>query len=226
MENLEDSFNVDNPPSMENLSIAEEVVDLNSMEGVTFTESTRPPEEENSDIFPVYPNRNKQLKTIALNILKYLPEDILREAPDFSAIKSSDSNIPEYGQCGMCGTPILMTTLLDHSLSIDDRDPLLPFQYDVATGENTHPIVQASKCAKCSQEISTQPSEPLVTFPCCKHIVHFECIEINRKLCPKCPTNYDLEKEGFYISPEIPRKRRRQEGEQKSTRGSRHKPLF
>ncbi|CAI2188859.1 17718_t:CDS:2, partial [Funneliformis geosporum] len=131
MENLEDSFNVDNPPSMENLSIAEEVVDLNSMEGVTFTER-----------------------------------------------------------------------------------------------ENTHPIVQASKCAKCSQEISTQPSEPLVTFPCCKHIVHFECIEINRKLCPKCPTNYDLEKEGFYISPEIPRKRRRQEGEQKSTRGSRHKPLF
>ncbi|PKK58919.1 hypothetical protein RhiirC2_857571 [Rhizophagus irregularis] len=69
----------------------------------------------------------------------------------------------------------------------------------------------SNKCAKCSLEISTEPSEPLVTFPCCKHIVHFECIEINRKLCPKCPTNHDLEKEGFYISPEIPRKRRSSE---------------
>ena len=98
MENQEDSPNVDNPPSVENLSIAEEEVDLNSMEGVTLTENTRPPEErqaerENSDIFPVYPNRNKQLKTIALNILKYLPENILREEPDFSAIKSSGVTI-------------------------------------------------------------------------------------------------------------------------------------
>jgi hypothetical protein len=45
MENLEDLFNVDNSHSVENLSIAEEEVNLNSMEGVTFTESTRPLEE-------------------------------------------------------------------------------------------------------------------------------------------------------------------------------------
>ncbi|CAI2182259.1 4637_t:CDS:10, partial [Funneliformis geosporum] len=76
------------------------------------------------------------------------------------------------------------------------------------------------------EKISTEPSEPLVTFPCCKHIVHFECIKINRKLCPKCPTNHDLEKEGFYISPEIPRKRRRQEGGQKTARGSKAQTIL
>ncbi|RGB24036.1 hypothetical protein C1646_773650 [Rhizophagus diaphanus] len=77
-----------------------------------------------------------------------------------------------------------------------------------------------------SNQIFTEPSESLVTFPCCKHIVHFECIEINRKLCPKCPTNHDLEKEGFYISPEISRKRRKQEDGQKTARGSKTQTIF
>jgi hypothetical protein len=189
-----------------------------------------------------------------LNILKYLPEDILREVPDFSAIKSSDSNILEYGQCGMCETPILMDNpprsfvvnvcghihhrtcskkidrrgvlSCDTCLASDDRDPLLPFQYDVAMGENTHPIVQVSKCAKCSVEISAEPSEPVVLLPC-KHMVHFECIDNNkRKLCPGCLTDYELEKEGYYISPETPRKRRRQEGERRSTRGTKAQTII
>ena len=42
-----------------------------------------------------------------MNILKYLPEDILHKTPDFLAIKSSDSDILEYGPCRMCETPIL-----------------------------------------------------------------------------------------------------------------------
>ena len=105
MENQEDSSNIKNPPNVENLFIEEE--ELTNMEDITLIESTKPPEKENSDIFQVYPNCNKQLKTIALNILKYLPEDILHEVPDFSVIKSSDSNIPEYGPCGICEIPIL-----------------------------------------------------------------------------------------------------------------------
>ena len=49
----------------------------------------------------MYSNRIKQLKTIALDIIKYLPEDILREVPDFSAIKSSASNFlgMNYVEC-------------------------------------------------------------------------------------------------------------------------------
>src|ERR1044072_2002526 len=43
---------------------------------------------QSRDIYKVQPGRNKALKSIALNILKYLPEDILREEPDFSSNKS------------------------------------------------------------------------------------------------------------------------------------------
>ena len=45
MENQKDSSNVDNPPSVENLSITEED-GLNNIKDVTLTESTRPPEEK------------------------------------------------------------------------------------------------------------------------------------------------------------------------------------
>ncbi|PKY49811.1 hypothetical protein RhiirA4_423241 [Rhizophagus irregularis] len=233
MENQEGLSDVENPPSVENLSITEEV-DLNSMEDVIITESGG---QQNRDI----PNRNKHLKTIALNILKYLPEDILREEPDFSAIKSSGVTIPDNGLCTYCEKPILsdnsprsvVINVCGHihhrscAKEIDRRGVLSCGTCHAS--DDSDPLIlttQTNKCAKCSQEISTQPSEPLVTFPSCKHIVHFECIEINRKLCPKCPTNYDLEKEGFYISPEIPRKRRRQEGEQKSTRGSKAQTII
>ena len=63
IENQEDPSNMENLPSVENLSITEEEVDLNSMEDVVIIESV---EQQNWDI----PNRNKHLKTIALNILK------------------------------------------------------------------------------------------------------------------------------------------------------------
>ena len=61
---------------------------------------------QSRDIYKVQPGRNKALKSIALNILKYLPEDILREEPDFSSIKSNNT-IPDYGPCGECDVPIL-----------------------------------------------------------------------------------------------------------------------
>ena len=38
---------------------------------------------QNIDIYKVQPRRNKALKSIALNILKYLPEDILCEELNF-----------------------------------------------------------------------------------------------------------------------------------------------
>jgi len=226
MENQEGSSEVENPPSVENLSITDEEVDLNSMEDVVIIESAG---QQNRDT----PNRNKYLKTIALNILKYLPEDILREEPDFSAVKTGDVSIPDNGLCTYCKKQILSDNPprsvvinvcghIHHRTCADRRGVLSCGTCHVSDSDP----VQSNKCAKCSLEISTEPSEPLVTFPCCKHIVHFECIEINRKLCPKCPTNHDLEKEGFYISPEIPRKRRRQEGGQKTARGSKAQTIL
>jgi hypothetical protein len=100
MENQEGSSDVENPPSVENLSIMDEEVDLNSMEDVVIIESAG---QQNRDT----PNRNKYLKTVALNILKYLPEDILREEPDFSAVKTGDVSIPDNGLCTYCKKPIL-----------------------------------------------------------------------------------------------------------------------
>ena len=103
MENQEGSSDVENPPSVENLSITEEE-DLTNMEDVIIIKSAG---QQNDDI----QNRNKHLKTIALNILKYLPEDILREEPDFSVIKSSGVTIPDNGLCTYCEKPICQTTL-------------------------------------------------------------------------------------------------------------------
>ncbi len=68
MKNQEGSSDVKNPPSVENLSIMEEE-DLTNMEDVIINKSAG--------------QQNWDIKTIALNILKYLPEDILHEEPDF-----------------------------------------------------------------------------------------------------------------------------------------------
>ncbi|CAB5369567.1 unnamed protein product [Rhizophagus irregularis] len=191
MENQEGLSDVENPPSVENLSITEEV-DLNSMEDVIITESGG---QQNRDI----PNRNKHLKTIALNILKYLPEDILREEPDFSAIKSSGVTIPDNGLCTYCEKPILsdnsprsvVINVCGHihhrscAKEIDRRGVLSCGTCHAS--DDSDPLIlttQTNKCAKCSQEISTQPSD-------------------------------------FSIL-----KRRRQEGEQKSTRGSKAQTII
>ena len=112
---------------------------------------------QSSNIYEVQPRRNKALKSIALNILKYLPEDILREEPDFSSIKSNNT-IQDYGPCGECDIPILTEdpprslilnvcgdmiqrtcakkiykdgTLLCSCGKADNSDPLLPFQYSI-----------------------------------------------------------------------------------------------
>ncbi|PKK60547.1 hypothetical protein RhiirC2_245069 [Rhizophagus irregularis] len=166
MENQEGLSDVENPPSVENLSITEEV-DLNSMEDVIITESGG---QQNRDI----PNRNKHLKTIALNILKYLPEDILREEPDFSAIKSSGVTIPDNGLCTYCEKPILsdnsprsvVINVCGHihhrscAKEIDRRGVLSCGTCHAS--DDSDPLIlttQTNKCAKCSQEISTQPSD-------------------------------------------------------------------
>ncbi|PKC09791.1 hypothetical protein RhiirA5_415186 [Rhizophagus irregularis] len=58
-----------------------------------------------SDTYNVQPARNRSLKIFALNILKYLPEDILREEPDFSSFKTNEA-IPDNGPCGDCDMSI------------------------------------------------------------------------------------------------------------------------
>ncbi|PKY61112.1 hypothetical protein RhiirA4_521068, partial [Rhizophagus irregularis] len=72
------------------------------------------------------------------------------------------------------------------------------------------PVTQQDKstlrCAKCSEDLSSSlpplsflriapqpqgPSKPLV-YLTCKHIVHYNCIDNPRKLCPICPST-DME---------------------------------
>ncbi|PKK60732.1 hypothetical protein RhiirC2_792893 [Rhizophagus irregularis] len=110
---------------------------------------------QRSDIYKVQSRCNRALK---IYILKYLPEDILREEPDFLSIKSNDT-ILDYGLCEECNIPIL-TENLPRSLVLnvcvdmnnrtymkavykdgvllcscgmvdDNSDPLLPFQYSI-----------------------------------------------------------------------------------------------
>ena len=61
---------------------------------------------QSNDIYKVQPRRDRSLKSLALSILKYLPEDILREEPDFSSIKSNDT-IQDCEACQECDKPIL-----------------------------------------------------------------------------------------------------------------------
>ncbi|CAB5385522.1 unnamed protein product [Rhizophagus irregularis] len=108
---------------------------------------------------------------------------------------------------------------------VDDSDSLLPsddFEFDDDLFEEA--------CEKCSEVISKVPllrlnasvSKPVVLLSC-RHKVHFECIGNKSKLCPKCPSIDDLEKEGYYISPTFDgasKKRKRKDDSRKSTRGT------
>src|SRR2546421_3475167 len=68
------------------------------------------------------------------------------------------------------------------------------------------------RCVKCSEDLSLSlpplgflriapqpqgPSKPLV-YLTCKHIVHYNCIDNPRKLCPICPST-DMEPEEMEI---------------------------
>ncbi|GES83083.1 hypothetical protein GLOIN_2v1511284 [Rhizophagus clarus] len=73
------------------------------------------------------------------------------------------------------------------------------------------PVTQQDKstlrCAKCSEDLSSslpplgflritpQPQGPskLLVYLTCKHIVHYNCIDNPRKLCPICPSTNDTE---------------------------------
>ncbi|CAG8603359.1 4808_t:CDS:2 [Funneliformis mosseae] len=221
------------------------------MEGIINTST------QSRDIYEVQPERNRALKLLALHILKHLPEDILREESDFSSIKSNEA-IPDYGACQECDKPIL-TEDLPRSLILnvcgdmihrtcargtdkrgtlycscgknDDSDPLLPsedFEFDDDLFEET--------CDKCSEVISKVPllrldasvSTPVVLLPC-RHKAHFGCIGNKNKLCPKCLSIDDLEKEGYYISPTFDgafKKRKRKDDSRKSTRGTKAQTMI
>ncbi|CAI2172346.1 12450_t:CDS:2 [Funneliformis geosporum] len=70
------------------------------MEGIIITST------QSSNIYNMQPARNRALNILALNILKYLSEDNLREEPDFLSIKFNNT-IPDYGPYGKCDNPIL-----------------------------------------------------------------------------------------------------------------------
>ncbi|RIA87655.1 hypothetical protein C1645_877912 [Glomus cerebriforme] len=94
------------------------------------------------NIYKVQPRRNKALKSIALNILKYLPEDILREEPDFSSIKSNNT-IQDYGACG--------EGVLECSCGVaDDKDPSLSSEEEMDVDEENNEDGEVE---------STQPEE-------------------------------------------------------------------
>jgi hypothetical protein len=119
---------------------------------------------QSSDIYKVQPRRNKSLKSLALSILKCLPEDILREDPDFSSIKTNDT-IQDYEACQECDKPILTEDpprslvlnicgdivhrtcakkpdkrgVLECSCGVaDDKDPLLPSEEEMDVDEENN----------------------------------------------------------------------------------------
>ncbi|PKK56259.1 hypothetical protein RhiirC2_800425 [Rhizophagus irregularis] len=215
-------------------------------------------EKKSRDIYGVQPKRNKALKLLALHILKHLPEDILREEPDFSSIKSNEA-IPDYGPCMECDIPILTEdpprslilnvcgdmihrtcargidkrgTLYCSCGMEEDSDPLLLLE-DLEFDDDD---LFEEACDKCSEVISKVPllrlnasvSKPVVLLPC-RHKTHFECISNKSKLCPKCPSIDDLEKEGYYISPtfdEASKKRKRKDDSRKSSRGTKAQTII
>ena len=97
MENQESSARVESPntPVDNNMEEPEESDTEDQTDNI-----------QSSDIYKVQPNRDRSLKSLALSILKYLPEDILREEPDFSSIKSNDT-IQDCEVCQECDKPIL-----------------------------------------------------------------------------------------------------------------------
>ncbi|CAG8734941.1 2544_t:CDS:2, partial [Funneliformis caledonium] len=91
-------------------------------------------------------------------------------------------------------------------------------------------------CDKCSEVISKVPllrlnasvSKPVVLLPC-RHKTYFECISNKSKLCPKCLSIDDLEKEEYYISPtfdEASKKRKRKDDSHKSSRDTKAQTII
>ncbi|PKK78266.1 hypothetical protein RhiirC2_730174, partial [Rhizophagus irregularis] len=114
----------------------------------------------------------------------------------------------------------------------EDSDPLL-LSEDLEFDDDD---LFEEACDKCCEIISKVPllkldasvSTPVVLLPC-RHKAHFGCIGNKSKLCPKCPSIDDLEKEGYYISPTFDgasKKRKRKDDSRKSTRGTKAQTII
>ncbi|POG69121.1 hypothetical protein GLOIN_2v1480248 [Rhizophagus irregularis DAOM 181602=DAOM 197198] len=171
----------------------------------------------------LWPRAQQILKTLALNILGHLPEDILHEEPDFSSIKSNET-ITGYGPCGERDLPFLTedpprSLILNvcgdiaHRTCAKETDKRY---YSCGVDDDSCLLKILMMMGWCNgANVTCIPS-----FLPCKHRAHFDCIDKKHMLCPKCPSIDDLEKEGYYISPtsnEASKKRKRQGGSRKST---------
>ncbi|RIB00531.1 hypothetical protein C2G38_2256643 [Gigaspora rosea] len=104
-------------------------------------------------------------------------------------------------------------------------DPTIYPNYVDLTKNKDASQIESRNCSKCSEVISPEILKPVILLPC-NHVVHFECIDNKRKLCPECPSIDYLEKEGYYISPivlanETPKKKRKMQ--EKDTHKSKSK---
>ncbi|CAB4434913.1 unnamed protein product [Rhizophagus irregularis] len=97
IENQESSANIKIP-----FDVTEITTDNINMKGIERIKNIINISTQNRDIYEVQLGCNK---AIALNILKYLSENILREEPDFLLIKFNNT-IPDYGSYGECDIPI------------------------------------------------------------------------------------------------------------------------
>ncbi|CAG8562561.1 2878_t:CDS:2 [Funneliformis mosseae] len=182
---------------------------------------------------------------------KDIYEDILREEPDFSSIKSNEA-IPDYGPCMKYDTPILTEDplrslmlnicsdmvhwtcirgtdkrgTLYYSCSIEKDSNLLLLSEDLEFDDDDDLFEKAyDKCFKIISKVPLLRFDAsvfiLVVLLPCRHKAHFRYIGNKNKLCPKCLSIDNLEKEGYYISPtfdEASKKRKRKDDSRKSIR--------
>ncbi|PKY50302.1 hypothetical protein RhiirA4_529912 [Rhizophagus irregularis] len=83
----------------------------------------------------------------------------------------------------------------------------LSIQMGGIEGIATQQVKSTLRCAKYSEDFSLslppQPQDPLklLIYLTCKHIVHYNCIDNSRKLCPICPLT-DMEIDDLEIPTE------------------------
>ncbi|CAG8790628.1 18447_t:CDS:1 [Gigaspora margarita] len=126
--------------------------------------------------------------------------EILDQADALSTI----SNLPLFDPKGTSQSSGILP-LMGETFALSSP----PIWMEGMEGTATQQVKSNLRCAKCSEDLSSSllpigflrfsqpqgPSKPLV-YLICKHIIHYNCIDNSRKLCPICPpTDMELEEE-------------------------------